>query len=352
MTQNPNGKKHLGTLVRLKGVSSYTDVRGKTRWRYRSRGKTFSLKGKPGSPEFMDSYNKAINGAPKKPTRVIPYSFRDLVSHYKTSQEFQALSKSTQTAYARLLSRLVSDFGDLDATVIEPSHIRSIRNKYGANAPTTGNRILSLMSILMNLACELEWIDRSPCRGVRKIKIKQTGGFHSWTDQEITQFKKFFAEGTKPRLALMLMLHTAQRGSDICRMGSQHVTKGVIRVAQQKTGETLYIPLTNALKQEIDRHPQSMVFITTKFGSPYKSAKAFQQWFSKCCSIAGLPHCSAHGLRKAGSRMLAEGGATSKELMAITGHKTLSQASEYIRAADQKRLAVAAIAILDGDKNG
>lgn len=194
MTQKPNGKKHLGTLVRLKGVSSYTDVRGKTRWRYRSRGKTYSLRGIPGSPEFMESYHKAIKGAPQKPARVVPFSFRELVAIYTESQEFLALSSSTQNVYSRLLSRLVSDFGDLDATVIEPNHIRSIRNKYGENAPTTGNRILSLMSILMNLACELEWIDRNPCRGVRKIKIKKTGGFHSWTDEEIVQFKNFITK--------------------------------------------------------------------------------------------------------------------------------------------------------------
>jgi len=352
MTQNPTGKKHLGTLVRLKGVSSYTDVRGKTRWRYRSRGKTHSLRGTPGSPEFMASYQAAIDQVSAKPKRVIPYSFRDLVGTYKMSPDFKVLSLSTQTVYARLLSRLVSDFGDLDATVIEPSYIRSIRDKYGEGAPSTGNRILSLMSILMNLACELNWIDKNPCQGIRKIKRRDTGGFHSWTDKEITQFKEYFPEGTKERLALMLMLHTAQRGSDICRMGSQHVTAGVIRVTQQKTGETLYIPLSKALRQEISLHPQSMAFITTKYGTPYKSVKAFQQWFSKCCNKAGLPHCSAHGLRKAGSRLLAEGGATSKELMSITGHKTLSQAQKYIRAADQKRLAISAIGILDRDKNG
>jgi len=351
MTQNPTGKKHLGTLVRLKGVSSYTDVRGKTRWRYRSRGKTHSLRGTPGSPEFMASYHNATKGAPKKPARVIPYSIRDLVASYMGGTEYQSLRSSTQSTYGRFLSRIVIDFGDLDATIIESSYVRSIRDKYGAGKPTAGNRALSLMSVLMNHACEIGWIDKNPCRGVRKIKIKANNGFHSWTDAEIDQFKSSYAEGTKERLALMLMLHTAQRGSDICRMGPQHVTNGIIRVSQQKTGTTLYIPLSTELRAELTRHPKSMTFISTSKGTPY-SVKAFQQWFSKKCTKVGLSHCSAHGLRKAGSRLLAEGGATSKEMMAITGHKTLQEVEKYIRDADQKRLAASAIEIINRNKNG
>lgn len=351
MTQKQNGKKPSGAIVRLKGVSSYTDVRGKLRWRYRIKGKTFSLRGQPGSPEFMKSHNAAISGAPIRPKHVLPYSIRDLVANYRAGTEFDALRDSTRQTYSRFLSRIVDDFGDLDATVIETSYVRAIRDKYGKGAPTAGNRALSLMSILMDYACELEWIDQNPCRGVRKIKTKRSSGFHSWTDKEIDQFKQAYGEGTKERLALMLMLHTAQRGSDICRMGPQHVSNGLLRVTQKKTGETLYIPLSSDLRAEIVRHSKSMTFIATQNGTPY-SVKAFQQWFSGKCSDVGLGQCSAHGLRKAGSRILAEGGATSKELMAITGHKTLHEAEKYIRAADQKRLARSAIGIIDGNKNG
>ncbi|MGZ3282563.1 MAG: tyrosine-type recombinase/integrase, partial [Xanthobacteraceae bacterium] len=53
--------------------------------------------------------------------------------------------------------------------------------------------------------------------------------------------------------------------------------------------------------------------------------------------------CVAHGLSKAALRRLAEHGATSKEMQAISGHKSLSEIERYTRQADQQRLARAAI---------
>jgi integrase len=67
-------------------------------------------------------------------------------------------------------------------------------------------------------------------------------------------------------------------------------------------------------------------------------------WFRKACNAAGLPHCSAHGLRKAAARRLAEGGCTAHEIAAITGHASLREVARYTRAADQRNLAVAAMA--------
>ena len=51
-----------------------------------------------------------------------------------------------------------------------------------------------------------------------------------------------------------------------------------------------------------------------------------------------LPHCSAHGLRKAGATIAANNGATSRQLMAIFGWDTLKEAERYTRNADQQRL--------------
>ena len=59
---------------------------------------------------------------------------------------------------------------------------------------------------------------------------------------------------------------------------------------------------------------------------------------------AGLPErCVTHGLRKAAARRLAEAGCSANEIAAITGHATLAEVSRYTKAAEQKRLAKAAI---------
>jgi integrase len=55
---------------------------------------------------------------------------------------------------------------------------------------------------------------------------------------------------------------------------------------------------------------------------------------------ARLPkHCTAHGLRKAACRRLAEAGCSGNEIMAISGHATLKELVRYTKDADQARLA-------------
>ena len=67
--------------------------------------------------------------------------------------------------------------------------------------------------------------------------------------------------------------------------------------------------------------------------------------------LPGPPkHCSLHGLRKGGARRFAEAGATAKEIMSITGHKTLAEVQRYIDAADKAKLAVSAMAKLRAGK--
>jgi len=50
-----------------------------------------------------------------------------------------------------------------------------------------------------------------------------------------------------------------------------------------------------------------------------------------------------HGLRKGMCRRLAEAGCTAHQIAAISGHKTLREIERYTKAADQQRLAVAAM---------
>ncbi|WP_338147736.1 tyrosine-type recombinase/integrase [Neoroseomonas terrae] len=55
---------------------------------------------------------------------------------------------------------------------------------------------------------------------------------------------------------------------------------------------------------------------------------------------AGIPSGLApHGLRKARCRPLAEAGATTHQIAAVTGHKNLKEVETYTRAAEQARMA-------------
>ena len=76
----------------------------------------------------------------------------------------------------------------------------------------------------------------------------------------------------------------------------------------------------------------------THFGKPY-TAPGFGNWFRELCDAADCPDVSAHGLRKATARRLAEVGCSAHQIAAITGHATLKEVARYTRAADRKRMA-------------
>ena len=92
----------------------------------------------------------------------------------------------------------------------------------------------------------------------------------------------------------------------------------------------------------IDAAPSGhLTFLTTNGGKPFTAA-GFGNWFRDVCNEAALRGFSAHGLRKAGCRRLAEAGCTAHEIAAWSGHRTLSEVAHYTRTADQAAMARAA----------
>jgi integrase len=189
---------------------------------------------------------------------------------------------------------------------------------------------------------ELTRID--PTYGVR-LRAPKSDGHHTWTEDEIALFEAAHAVSTKARLALALGVFTAQRRGDVIRVGRQHIREGVLTVRQQKTGVTLAIPVHPDLAGIIAASSTGhLTLLTTKTGKSYE-ADDFSEQFRIWCNAAGLPQrCVFHGLRKAACRRLAELGCTVHEIAAISGHKSLKEIERYTKAADQARLARAAMA--------
>jgi integrase len=126
-------------------------------------------------------------------------------------------------------------------------------------------------------------------------------------------------------------------------MGRQHVHEGVLSVRQNKTGVALKIPVHPELRATLDATPsEHLTFLTTAAGRPFTS-DTFGHWFREMCDEAGLHGLSAHGLRKAACRRLAEAGCTAHEIMSISGHLSLKEVQHYTIAAEQARMAKAAM---------
>jgi integrase len=175
-------------------------------------------------------------------------------------------------------------------------------------------------------------------------------GHHTWTRDEIEQFKARHPLGTQGRLALDLLRFTTGRREDAVRFGRQHIKGGRIRWRQAKNEHRSPVDIDTEVHPElaasIGASPLgNLTFLVTEYGKPF-TPNGFGNKFKDWCRQADLPHCSAHGLRKATATQLAEEGATPHEIMAVTGHRTLEEVERYTKQANRKRSADVAMSKL------
>ncbi|MGI9412685.1 MAG: tyrosine-type recombinase/integrase [Hyphomicrobiales bacterium] len=92
--------------------------------------------------------------------------------------------------------------------------------------------------------------------------------------------------------------------------------------------------------------------MTGRGGARSADGRSFGNWFRKRCNEAGLPHCSAHGLRKVSGTRLADAGASHEQIKSVTGHVTDQEASKYTAKANKRRLAEQAQNLLSDRAKG
>jgi integrase len=329
-----------------KFVQAWVDDRdGRAYYYFRRRGfPRVRLPGLPWSPSFMAAYETACAG-PRTAIgagRVKPGSVAFVVAAYLDSQTFFASkSPGTQRMRRGILERFRAAYGERPFALLPPEWIEALLD---AKPPHAARSWLVTLRSLCQFALKRGWLRADPTANVKRASVKGDG-YHTWTEDEIAQFEAHHAIGTKPRLALALLLYTAQRRSDVVRMGRQHIRDGVLTVKQQKTGVPLEIPVHPHLQAVLDATPSAhLTFLVTATDKPY-GGNAFSEQFRKWCNAAVLPkRCTAHGLRKAACRRLAEAGCSANEIMAISGHATMKELVRYTKAADQARLARNALA--------
>src|SRR5262249_38886362 len=323
-----------------KYVQAWVDAEGRPHCYFRRRGfPRVPLKGLPWSPSFMAEYEKAMSGARTAigAGRIKPGSVAAVITEYLDSQLFfTSKSAGTQRMRRGILERFRAAYGERPMALLPAQWIEA---QLDQKPPHAARSWLATLRSLCQFAVKRGWLKSDPTANV-KLRAIKGDGFHTWIEDEIAQFEAHHPVGTKPRLAFALLLYTAQRRSDVIRMGRQHIKDGVLTVKQQKTGITLAIPVHAHLQTVLDATvSEHLTFLVTATGKPY-GGNALSAQFRNWCDAAGLPkRCKVHGLRKAACRRLAEAGCSANEIMAISGHATMKELVRYTKAADQARLA-------------
>src|SRR5262245_47793474 len=328
-----------------KYVQHWVDDEGRPHAYFRRPGfPRVPRKGLPWSPGFMAEDEKAMSGARAAigAGRVKPGSVAAVIAEYKDSREFfGSKSVGTQRMRRGILDRFGAAYGDRPFALLPPEWIEALLD---SKPPHAARSWLVTLRSLCGFGLKRGYLPADPTRDIKSASVKGDG-YHTWTEDEIAAFEAHHPIGSKPRLALALLLYTAQRRSDVVRMGRQHIKSGMLTVRQEKTGAELAIPVHAHLRTVLDATPgEHLTFLTTATGKPY-GGNAFSEQFRNWCNAAGLlTRCKPHGLRKAACRRLAEAGCSANEIMSISGHATMKELIRYTKAADQARLARNAMA--------
>ena len=332
------------TKIKLPYVHEYRDRHGTLRRYVRRPGaRRVALPGLPGSPEFMQAYQDAMTGPipAVRGRRSKPGTLAALAGEFFGSAEFANLRPSSQATYRLALAPVLERDGHRLVRDLPNDKARKIIQEIGASRPAMANLTRAVLRRLFSFAIAIRQRRDNPFDLAPKYKI---GTHHTWTDAQLDAYEKFWPLGTRQRLAFDVLLYTAQRVGDVVRMRRADIRNGVITVVQEKGGAEVFVPLHPALARSVKAGPSNGIYlIGDKDGRPIKRAR-LSTLIVAAVKDAGLPaNCVAHGLRKAALRRLAEHGSTSKEMQAVSGHKTLGEIERYTRQADQQRLAKAAI---------
>jgi integrase len=279
-----------------------------------------ALRGKPGTPEFMQSYNEAIAQKIKAPAGML----LSVLQEYQNSEDFRGLAESTRRSYVALIKRIEQEFGDLPLVALSDRRSRHVFLRWRDQIACSGGRRQADYAWTV-LARVLSWgfnrglIAANPCeRGGRLYRASRNEKI--WTDDDERTFLEHAP--VHLHLALFLGLWTGQRQGDLLRLPWSAYDGTHIRLRQSKTGARVCILVGAPLKLALDEAATTKhgpIILTSTDQQPWTS-DGFRTSWRKACRKAGIVGITFNDLRGTAVTRLALAGCTEAEIATITGH--------------------------------
>ena len=238
--------------------------------------KKVRLSAAPTTEEFYQAYRRAIGerDALDSNGKIKAGSFRALVAKYVASTKFKGLDASTQDWQRRTLEDICTAYGHCLVETMRSKHVRTMRNeKVDAGLPAAGNQRLKAMRAMFKWGVEEEECENDPTVGVQRHSY-QTDGHHSWTDEEMAQYRAHWPLGTKQRVAIDLVSYTSCRREDVVRFAPQHRRNGRLMYRQAKNEHRnpvdLDIPVHPKLAESLDAFAsRHLIYLMNDRGQPF-----------------------------------------------------------------------------------
>jgi integrase len=310
--------------MRIKGINSNTkrlaDGTLRTYW-YAWKGGP-PLRGEPGSPEFIASYNEAAARKVTPPTGKL----LSVLQAYQGSEDFRdGLAPRTRSDYVGKIKLIEKAFGDFPLSAMTDVRTRGIFKAWRERLAVASRRQADYAWVV--LARVLSWgMDRglvaaNPCaRGGRLYRGSRAENI--WTTADEAAFLE--RAPAHLHLPLLLALWTGQRQGDLLRLPWSAYDGKHIRLRQSKGGTRVVIRVGAPLKVVLDAATKrSPIILTNKDGKLW-TPDGFRASWGKACKAAGISGVTFHDLRGTAVTRLALAECTEAEIATITGHSLRS----------------------------
>ena len=275
------------------------------------------LRGEPGTPEFVHSYNEAIA------TKAAPLQGKllSVLQAYQASGEFNGLAARTRFDYVEKIKIIEAKFGDFPTSGLTDRRTRGIFMAWRDQLATTSRRqadyTWSVFARILSWALNRGLVLANPCaRGGRLYRGSRVDKI--WTADDEAAFLK--SAPAHFHLALLLALWTGQRQGDLLRLPWSAYDGTHIRLRQSKTGARVTIPVGAPLKAALNAATKhGPLVLANSYRRPW-TPHGFQSSWGIAARKAGIVGLTFHDLRGTAVTRLAIVGCTEAEIATITGH--------------------------------
>jgi integrase len=305
--------------IRLKGINPVpkrlADGTRKTYW-YAWKGGP-RLRGEPGTPEFIASYNEAAARKVVTPQGTLQSPLRS----YQASAEFSGLAVRTRLDYVKQIKVIEQDLGDFPLSGLTDRRTRGIfmawRDKLAAKSRRQADYAWQVLARVLSWALNRGLVSANPCaRGGRLYHGSRADKI--WTAEHEAAF--LASAPAYLHLPLLLALWTGQRQGDLLRLPWSGYDGTHIRLRQSKTGKPVKILVGAPLKAALDAAKKhGPLVLTNSLRRPWAS-HSFQAAWGKAMRKAGIVGVTFHDLRGTAVTRLALVESSEAQIASITGH--------------------------------